>query len=352
VSLLDEVAGGGPLHDALLAGIADISQQRTVSFTIYTKVVLPLDGFVFWLRSSGFEATGALHFMSEREQAEDETTTRNSVVFTTGERIAPLNQVNTQQLIVGDIDSRLFAFDKQGWFFEPAGIWHYTGDAVRPGASTQLIDDPAQLDPEALIVSNSLPAWLALVNYTPIWLAPLNPGITLYPSYLVPDNLPPPYGAVHVEPGDTRALQPLPHFDVRTSHYQLTSERVRVTLFGANNAMAADFLDLVNRYSLDTDVIGMMGATTTVRDEKRPWPPGMVLEQRKSIEFEISYYQTRINDIARQMILDAQAAVITPDMMAPKICSEGVATVAVNALQTGTANWGGPVTWDSGIIWV
>ena len=56
---LDELTmpGGGVLHDALAAGIADISQQTTVSFSTYQKVVLPLDGFVFWLRIGAFVST-------------------------------------------------------------------------------------------------------------------------------------------------------------------------------------------------------------------------------------------------------------------------------------------------------
>jgi hypothetical protein len=310
---LEEISNGtgGPLHDALLAGMADISQRQTVCFNTYTKWVLPLDGFVFWIRTGVFEVSGVLHWQTDREQNEDETAGVTQVVFTTDQEIAALNATNTQTLVVGGIEGRQYAFNRHGWFFQPAGIWHYQGDAINPAEASQLIDDRSQIDPAKLIVSNSLPVWLFLVTYTPVWLAPLNPLITLYPSYLVPDNLPPPYGAVHIT--DTRALQAMPTFDRYTStHRQLTQERVTVTLYGCNNDMALDFMDLVERYSVDYDVMGIMNMPT-VRDDKRPWPPGMLLAQRKTIEFEVSYIQTRVNNIARQLINEARARVIVPD---------------------------------------
>jgi hypothetical protein len=298
------------LYGALLAGLDDISQQTKVTFATYTKVVLPLVGFVFWLRTGGFEATGALHWTSDRRQEEDETYAQNSVAFTTTTEITELNNVATNILAVGEIEGLRYAFQSHGWFFPQAGLWHFLGDAISPSQQTQFIEDPNQLDPTKLIVSDSLPVWLTLVNYTPPWLAPLNPGITLYPSFLSPDNQPAPFGTVHIEPSSIRALQAAPSFDARTTHSQLTAERVRVTLHGVNNDGACDFLDLVERFSFDTDAIGLMNMPT-VRDEKRPWAEGMILGQTKTIEFEVSYIQSRVNAIARQMVLDA-VAVVTP----------------------------------------
>lgn len=316
---LEEVVGapGGPLHDALLAGLADISQQQPVTFTTYSRYVLPLDGFVFWLRRGTFQATGALHYSTERYQAEDETATRNSVVFTSGTEIVDLNTPNSTTLIVGEIDGMKYAFTRQGWFFPPAAVWHYTGEALQPSEATQLVDNPGRLDPTQLIVSNSLPAWLSLFNYRPIWLTPLNPAIPLFPSYLVPDNIEPPYGSVHIEPTSTVALQSAPWLDRDSSHYQLTAEDVRITLYGCSNNQALDFLDLINRYSYDYNVIGIMNMPT-VRDGKRAAPEAMILAQQKFIDVRVSYVQTRINNLARQMILEAQAVVLGPDLLIPQ----------------------------------
>lgn len=317
VDEIGTVPSGGLLHDALTAGIADISQQTTVSFTIYQKVVLPLDGFVFWLRSAIFEQTGAIHFMIERDQDETETRARNTIVFTTTEQVQEFNDANTQQLVVGQIDDRRYAFSRHGWFFPQAGVWHYQGTGLPSSADTQLVDDPSQIDTTQLIVSDSLPAWLTLVSYDPVWVSwPIerNPHITLYPSFLVPDNIDPPYGVVHIEPSRIEALQDTAMWTTGTyNHFQLTRESVRVTLYGCNNNAAADFLDLVEQYSLDTDSFGILNMPT-IRDGKKPWPEGMVIAQQKFIDFEVSYVQTRINNIARQLITEALATVLPDDL--------------------------------------
>jgi hypothetical protein len=314
---IDELSGGnGPLHDALAAGIADISQATVVCFDVYQKVVLPLDGFVFWLRVTQFEQAGAIHFQAEREQSEDETRARNTVLFTTQEEVQDLNTENTQTLVVGEVNGQRYAFGRHGWYFPQAGVWHYQGDGVNPSIATQLVDDPAKLDPNQLIVSDSLPAWLTLVSYDPVWISwpqDRNPHIQLFPSFLVPDNQQPPYGSVHIEPSRIEALQSTAMWLTPTySHYQLTRESVRVTLYGCNNDQAADFLDLVEQYSLDTNAFGLMNMPT-IRDGKKTWPAGMVLAQQKTIDFEVSYVQTRVSDIARQLILEAIARVLPDD---------------------------------------
>jgi len=315
---LDElnVPSGGLLHDALTAGIADISQQTTVGFAIYQKVVLPLDGFVFWVRTGAFEQSGAIHFMIERDQDETETRARNTIVFTATEQIQEFNSADTQTLIVGQIAGRRYAFGRHGWLFPQAGVWHYQGVGLPASTDSQLVDDPTQIDTSELIVSNSLPAWLTLVSYDPVWVSwPIerNPHITLYPSFLVPDNLSGPYGSVHIEPSRIEALQDTAMWTTPTfDHFQLTRESVRVTLYGCNNSQAADFLDLVEQYSLDTDSFGILNMPT-IRDGKKPWPEGMVLAQMKVIDFEVSYIQTRINEVARQLITSAFATVLTDE---------------------------------------
>src|ERR1044072_8438380 len=187
---VEEMVGGvgSPLHDALVAGIADISQQQSVTFSLYTRYVLPLDGFLFWLKTGEFCVQGAIHWQSERYQAEDETATRNSIVFTCGEALTDLNTGPSDTLIVGDIDGQKYSFMRQGWFFPPASIWHYVGDALQPSELTQLVEHPSQLNPQHLIVSNSLPAWLAMANYNPHWLEAPKPRHSLFPSFFVPGH--------------------------------------------------------------------------------------------------------------------------------------------------------------------
>lgn len=333
---IDEAAGNPPtqLWGPLLAGIGDITQQQRVVFTTYARKVLPLDGFVFWLRTGQFDHAGTLHHQASRSQNEDDTVTIDAVLFTSPEQIVALNATN-DSLVVGEVEGVRYAFGTHSWVSAQAGLWHYGGASVPATLATQLIDDPGQLDPARLIVSDSLPAWLAITAYAPPWLIPANPAIPLYPSFLVPDNIAPPFGAVHIEPAGIRALQSAPLLlntvvpvlnnlgqpvldthgvavtKTETRHTQLVAERVRVTLYGTDNPTALAFLDTVLRYSLDTGIIGLLNMPA-VRDGKRGWMEGMLIGQQKQIDFEISYIQTALYDLALELIQLAATAVIQP----------------------------------------
>jgi hypothetical protein len=326
VAQVDELGGQPttPLSAALLAGIENIAEAAVVTFTIYRRVVLPLDGYVFWVNTGAtVEAMGSLHRMTERQQNEDVTESNNSMVFTTQVELWNLNAAGTDTIPVGEVDGVKYAFGRIGWYYEQANVWHYTGDAVNPSMLTQFIDSESEIDASKLIVSDSLPAWLTINTYNPIWLQPANPGIILYPSFAMPDNATPPFGAVHIDPGSIEGLQNAPLFDNHMSMGQLTRERVRVTLYGCNNDMALDFLATVENYSYDYNVIGLAG-TPVVRDEKRPWSEGMILAQKKTIDFDITYVQNRINNLARQMLTEAYwALIIRPDWMTNTLAGVG-----------------------------
>jgi hypothetical protein len=57
----------------------------------------------------------------------------------------------------------------------------------------------------------------------------------------------------------------------------------------------------VNQFSVDTDALGIM-SMPIMRDEKRGQMELQAIAMKKTIEFDVSYYQTRINDIARQLV--------------------------------------------------
>lgn len=339
--LIDEL--GGPeagLADALAADLADVSQQREVVFFQYSRRVLPLDGFVFWLRVGMFKAMGMLHHSADRSQNEDDSATSDAVIFTTTSPIAKLNEIAPETLTVGEVEGVKYAFRTHGWFAAQAGLWHYTGSSLISPFATQLIDNPAQLNPKRLIVSDSMPAWLSLIDYTPPWLVPTNPLLPLFPSYAVPANLLPPYVSVHIEPENIRAIQAvpllrpvqLPLLDgfgqpvldgngnpvtfTGTRHTQLAQERVRCTLYGCDNDTALAFLDTVLDYSRNIDIIGLMNMPV-VRDGKRNWIEGNIIAQQKFIDFEISYLQHRVIQIAQGVIKSAsttvEAVAFSPD---------------------------------------
>lgn len=311
-----------PLGAVLQAGVDEISSSQTITFTKYVRLVLPLDGFVFWVAASmvtpsalynamGFNtsafaagqvvATGAptltvagsLHYATDVRQNEDETLAVNRVVFTAQRPVNDLNDVGPNVMYIGTFEGRRFAFSQRRSFYYQAALWHYAGDAIYPDMETQIIDDPRGFDSRSLVVSNSLPAWLTLTKFMP-----------MYPSFAVPANVLPPYGAVHIEPANTVALQAFPSKDSTGSHFQLVQDKVRITTYGLRNNAALDFQDYVTQYSLDTDNIGIMN-TPAFRDEKRTQVELGILAMKKTIEFDVSYYQTRIADVARQLILSA-----------------------------------------------
>lgn len=299
----------GGMASGLLAGLRQLSDDQRISFTRYIRHVLPLDGFVFWLRTEDTQIQGSLHVSVDQRQNEDETVSANRVVLSTGEKVDRFSQIDPQTLWVGEYAGVRFVLVSQGYFYEAAGLFHYVGEQVFPALESQLVDVGQQLSADTLVVSNSLPAWLSIKDYAPVWLNPPNPGVTLYPSFSVPDNLRPPYGAVHIDPVQTVSWQSAPFREKLTNtHHELASDHVRVTFYGLTNAQALDWFDTALDYSLNMNVIGLMN-TPIMRDEKRPQAGLGVLAMKKTIEFDVSYDQGTVRDVARQLVETASATI-------------------------------------------
>jgi|HubBroStandDraft_3_1064219.scaffolds.fasta_scaffold00003_22 hypothetical protein len=297
-----------PLASSLAAGVNNISYNQTITFTLYQKKILPADGFVFWINGNLITPTpidsatvniqGSLHYSTEVGQHEDATVSYNTIVFTSLSEVDIFQDIDPQTIYLADFEGIRFSFSSRGKFYEQAGLYHYMGTAVSSVMETQIIDTQADLDALEPIVSNSLPIWLAMPSYVPPY-----PGFTcpipLYPSFLVPDNEPPPYGAVHIE--DTRSLVDAASFGPTLTSEQLAAETVRITTYGVNNDTIITFLNFVLQYSYDWNFIGMMNMPIIV-DEKRTQPELRVIAQKKVIEFKVSYLQTSVRNVARQFI--------------------------------------------------
>ena len=316
----ESIATQSPLKAALDSGIDTLSQNQTITFTKYIKLVLPLDGFVFWVNASIvspgaiFNAqafnrayfnqpqavispavtttvNGSLHYMAETMQSEDETFGREHVLFTAETPIQYFDEISPRVLWIGESDGLRFAFSRQGYFYDAAQEWHYEGDAIYPALESQIIDDPAAFDTQNVIVSNSLPVWLTLNKY-----------MDMYPSFLVDDNIPPPYASVHIPEDYPRALQAAPYIDPFTgSHYQLVQDRVKITMYGLRNFNALDFQDYVFNYSVTANTIGFQDMPV-IRDGKRIQSELGVLAMKKIFEAAVSYNQYAMRDVALQFI--------------------------------------------------
>lgn len=326
-TVADSVGNASWINASLRAGLVTLSSNQIITFTRYVRVVLPLDGFVFWVKASLLsqaslanammcglampntpfqlnapniiEVQGSFHRNVGKRQEEDQTLGINRVVFTSVQEVQPFNTPSPNQVYIGTVAGVRYAFSAHGYFYEQAKLWHYTGDAVYPAMLTQIIDSLSAFDRFSLVVSNSLPAWLALAQFSSFAV----PGFTpppIYPSFAVPDNLPPPYISVHVDPSGTRAWG-LPAISQSSTSTQLAVDRVSLTLYGLRNNAAVDFLNFVNDYTLMTGIFGLCNFPI-VRDGKRTQVELSILAMQKMIDYEVNYYQTRIATVARQLI--------------------------------------------------
>lgn len=303
-SIADALQGApsSQMADDLGAGLSALSLNQAVNFFEYSRTVLPLDGYVFWVSASPKPKSikGSLHYATARRQDEDATQAVNQITFSTRNPVTEFNCLAPGSILIAEHDGIRFSFSARAPFFQAAGLFHYSGTAVLPTMASQVLDN--EPDASQAIVSNSLPIWLSLNSYEPPYPGFVIPdGLTLYPSFVVPENLRPPYGAVHIAPEGTEALAGAPHLGRTLSSYQLVKDRVRITLYGCNNDTAISLLNFILQYSADNNTIGLLNVPT-VRDGKKPQPEIAALAQQKFIDFDVSYHQTTARNVARQMI--------------------------------------------------
>jgi hypothetical protein len=289
-------------------------QFTVVILKTLSSVTLPTD----------VQVKGSFHYSSLINQEEDAIFDSNEVIFTSLSEIQPFNQIGPDYLYICHFDGLTFAFSSRGRLYEQADLYHYRGSALRSRHLTQIIEDASQFNP-TLVVSNSLPIWLNMPNYVPPY-----PGFTcplpLYPSYLVDDNLPPPFGSIHIE--DTECIEMGSVFGPRLQQSQLAREKVRIHLYGADNLMASNFVAFVEQYSLDWMKLGLSDSPA-IKDVKLTSPEFKTLAQRKMVEFDINYRQNVVRDEARQFILHAKVQFIPQWLVDPNATYQPTGIVGV-----------------------
>jgi hypothetical protein len=353
VSITEGAVSKQNMAAALAAGVETLSENQEVIFTQFIRLVLPLDGYVFWVKADllsssallnasqlntstlnassvimtaapQIKVTGSFHYATRSDQNEAETESVNTVIFTAVEPIQEFNHVQPNTLWIafnyeGDDENFdgpiTFAFSSRDNYYQQSDLFHYRGTAVLPVFKNQLITKLDELPLTELIVSNSLPIWLSLSNYTPIYNNGIFNNIQLFPSFVVPDNTPPPYVAVHIEPGSTEALASAPTFGPTLQQQMLARDKVRLTLYGLSNERAQLFLAAVLQFSFDSMLIGLANSPI-IRDEKRVSVELGVLSQKKVIDFEVNYYQSAARNIARAMV-DSALATVQTNLVAP-----------------------------------
>jgi hypothetical protein len=349
VSISEGASSKQNMAAALAGGVETLSENQEVTFTQFVRLVLPLDGYVFWVKADlvsrsallnsmqlnavtlneastimtaapQITVKGSFHYATRIDQNEAETEAVNAVTFTALTPVQEFNNVEPATLWIafnyeGDGSENFdgpitFAFSSRDNYYQQSDLFHYRGTAVLPVFKTQLITRLDQLPTDELIVSNSLPIWLSLSPYFPVYNNGIFNTLPLFPSFIVTDNLPPPYGVIHIEPGATEALASAQTFGPTLQQQLLSRDRVRVTLYGVNNDRAQLFLAAVSQFSFDFMSIGLANAPA-IRDEKRVSTELGVLAQKKIIDFEVNYYQSTARNVARAMVESALATVQT-----------------------------------------
>lgn len=328
-----ETSGAKPqLASGLAEGVNTLSGNEQITFTLYVKLVLPLDGYVFWVNAAlltdtaiynaaqydrllydnyngavparSITAQGSFHLAQELHQLDDRTTVYNHITFTSLQPIQDFNLINPQLIYVATYQNVQFAFSRKDNYYKQADLYHYRGDALYSIMDTQLIDSMTDFDTTSVIVSNSLPIWLSLNQYFP-----------MYPSYLVEQNLPPPYASVEIIPSNTEALGQFPIVNnvlinggatpsTQSTINQLATDTVKISIYGIRNNEALNFANYVFQYSMNTDNIGIQNMPI-MQDEKVTQPEFGIIAMKKTITFKVSYYQNTVNNVAQQLIKKA-----------------------------------------------
>jgi hypothetical protein len=104
----------------------------------------------------------------------------------------------------------------------------------------------------------------------------------------------------------------MPRLTANSEQWQLARDRVSITLYGCNNDVAQSLLYSLLQYSYDTEVFGILNMPV-IRDEKETQIELQTLAQKKRIAFDVSYNQTDIRNIARQLITSVEDPTIIPN---------------------------------------
>ncbi|EAX8486573.1 hypothetical protein OZ350_005012 [Salmonella enterica] len=291
------------LNATLTQGLDDLSRFQVVTFTKYIRKVLPLDGFVFWVKASVLSSApdseldtvnvkGYLHLTTESIQDDEQLYDRNVVTFTAQADIDPFNDIGSDVLYIGEFFGIQFSFSRRTGLNEPANLYHYSGEAIFPYMRSQIINSADDIDLADVVVSNSLPIWLSLSQFMP-----------MYPAMLSVQNLVPPYATVKC--GEPSPVAGAFWLDEKQNQYQLVSEDVTITVTGLRNAAVEDFLRYVQDYTLsDKAEMGVMNIPV-IQDERVTQNELNIIAMRKKVKFKVNYYQQRMRNVARRLITSA-----------------------------------------------
>lgn len=301
-------------NDSLLA----IPYNEPVTFRRYIRLVLPVDGFIFWIRQSlinlqspalngmalnelpdltalddSLTVTGSLWYAANNQQENTQIHTVNNVFFTSSKKLDDFQDLGESQIWIGEIDGVRFSFNRAGNFFQKAGVWSYQGDSINPIMASQIIDNLADLKDEK-IVNDSLPLFLSN-----------NFGYRVYPAFRGSQNLKPPFISIDVM--ETKPLQQR-QSEESTERRQWCLDTVKATCYGLSNNAVLDYMNSMIELGLTAVDFGISNSLTAKKIDI-PQSELNITANAKEVTFEVNYYQTRAHNIAQKLIESALCSV-------------------------------------------
>ena len=308
--MIGDLEQGGILSAQIDAAVGLLSQGRTFDLVTYSKFTNPVDGYVYWLKTDTVEkVAGSLHNSANQDQTADETINRNTIVFTTMERIKAFDSIDPDEIRVisvalddpalVDTGPLLIGFNIANNFYQQAGAYHYIGQAVYPQFRTFFIDDPEEWG-ASLVPANSLPILLdQLADY----------GIPVYAAYAVPPNVQGPYLSIDIQQSTT--LQAMPGFYEEITKtgtiWHVESFRRDMVELIAYNIKSADVQGLVAHIydaSARPALFGLMSAPQ-VSDLAAVQSEYGIRADKKSVKMDVSYWLSASVESVRKTITQA-----------------------------------------------
>ena len=299
------------LAAALQTGVETISSHQKITFKLYIRYISPLDGLAYWVLADALEShmrpsslptkievSGSLHQQAYSEQDSSLSRDTSRIIFTPIEKIDSFFIEDPDFVYFGTYNNALFTFSRMHNHYEQSGIYHYDGIAVLPTMETQMINSYDDL-PKDQILSNSMPLWITLKEHG-----------NVYPAFLSPVNLKPPYISVEVK--HSHVWQAAASF-AGDRRMQLCLDKATVTLYGFSNMAALDFIDYVVQTALDSNDFGISNSPV-VEDRNTGQVELNVLAQKKTIKFEVNYYQETLRDRSLKSIKEAFCHISVPRM--------------------------------------
>lgn len=298
------------MASALKLGYTQLSANETITLEKYVRFILPVDGYVFWIKASQLVypyppgtqtisnapneivVSASFHYSSTQVQKSDNSTGIQDIIMTTDQEIIDFDTLQPSEMYLGSYASFRFSFSKQGNYYRQSNLWHLRGQAVYPYMETQIVDDLSTFDTTNVVVSNSLPIWLTLNAYAPV-----------FPSFLVPENITPPYIVAMIEPNETKSMQPVPWVNTE-GIWQLARDKVHLIIYGMRNIDVQNFVQYVKDQSLYPGLFGILESGFSIQDEKVIQSELNVIAEQKRITLDISYNQHAIYLYSLKYITD------------------------------------------------